>query len=295
MLFFGGVFVERALQMRGGFSIDTLRVDIPCSTHSHDFLELAYIKNGWTLHTLNQCQKRLTAGDFMLVDFGEAHSYDDGSDDLTVINCLSQPAMIDPSLGHCRSFSLLLDSRVPGVGYAGTHFGNKLLHDDSGQILFILERLSHEIHQQAIGYVPMLRILLMDLMIQLMRQLDIQTPCRPGIEVGWIVEQINQNVASTHCLSEYAQRFQMRPEVLSRLFQRQMGEKFSAYLRRKRIEQACRLLLETEKTIPQIAECCGYFDTKTFREIFHRITGTSPREYRGQNRFRIFRSPIMRL
>lgn len=279
--------------MLGGFSIQTIRVDLPCRAHSHNFLELAYIKSGWTLHTLNQSRRRLTGGDFMLVDFDEIHSYDEGSADLTVINCLFQPAMVDPALGHCRSFPLLLDNCIPGVGYAGAAFGNKLLHDDSGRVLSILERLEQEVRQQEVGYLPMLRILLMDLIIQIIRQMGVQTPCRPGVEVAWILEEISRNAAAPHSLSDYARRFQMRPEALSRMFQRQAGEKFSSYLRRKRMEQACRLLLETDKTVLQIAECCGYFDVKAFREAFHQVTGFSPREYRSQNRYVTFCSPIL--
>lgn len=293
--FFGGDFVEHTLEMAGGFSIQTVGVDLPCKAHSHDFLELAYIKTGWTLHTLNHNCRRLTAGDFMLVDFGETHSYDEGSSDLTVINCLFQPAMVDPALGHCRRFSLLLDSCVPGMGFAGVSLGNKLLHDDSGNILSILERLEEEVRQQAVGYLPMLRILLMDLTIQIIRQMGMQASCRPGVEVGWILEEINHNAAAPHSLSQYAHRFQMRPEALSRMFRHQVGEGFACYLRRKRMEMACRLLLDTDQSVPQVAESCGYFDVKAFREAFHQITGISPREYRSRNRIPAIRSPILRL
>lgn len=295
MRFFGGDFVSDSLKMPGGFSIQTVGVSLPCKAHSHEFLELAYIKSGWTLHTLNHSRRRLTAGDFLLVDFGETHSYDEGSPDLTVVNCLFQPAMVDPALGHCRSFPLLLDSCVPGLGFAGTALGNKLLHDDSGRILSILERLEEEVRQQQVGYLPMVRILLQDLLIQIVRQLGMEPPCRPGVEVAWILEEISRNAAAPHSLSEYAQRFQMRPEALSRLFRRQMGEGFAAYLRRKRMELACRLLLETAAPVPQIAESCGYFDVKAFREAFHQMTGLSPREYRSRNRAPAFSSPMLRM
>lgn len=287
--------MHATLEMPGGFSIQTVGVNLPCEAHSHDFLELAYIKKGWVSHTLNHSRRRLTVGDFMLVDFGEVHSYDEGSPDLTVINCLFQPAMVDPALGHCRSFPLLLDSCVPGRGFAGAAFGNKLLHDGSGQILSILERMEEEVRQQEVGYLPMLRILLMDMMIQIIRQMGMQASCRPGVEVGWILEEIARSAAAPHCLNEYAQRFQMRPEALSRLFRNQVGEGFSCYLRRKRMELACRLLLETQEPVPQIAENCGYFDVKAFREAFHQVTGISPREYRSRNRAPAFSAPMLRM
>lgn len=281
--------------MPGGFSIQTTQVQFPCRAHSHSFLELAYIKSGWTLHTINSTPRRLSAGDFVLVDFGQVHSYEQGSADLTVVNCLFQPVMVDPALGHCRSFSRLLNSCVPGIAQAGALPESKLLHDDSGQVFSILQRMEQEMFRQEVGYLPLLRALLMELLVQIIRQTGLQTPCCPGVEVGWILEEISRSPAQAHSLCEYAQRFRMRPEALSRMFCRQTGEKFSVYLRHKRMELACRLLLETDKSVPQIAECCGYFDGKAFREAFHRETGLSPREYRVCNGGKMSRLAMMRI
>lgn len=47
-----------------------------------------------------------------------------------------------------------------------------------------------------------------------------------------------------------------------------------------RIELACRLLLETDMPISEMAQACGYLDAKTFREAFHRVVGQAPRDYR---------------
>lgn len=97
-----------------------------------------------------------------------------------------------------------------------------------------------------------------------------------------MMEEIRRDPAAPHFLEEYAARFHMRPEALSRLFVSQAGELFSRMLARQRMQLACRLLLETRAPIPEIAERCGYQDGKSFRETFRRFTGISPREYRKQ-------------
>lgn len=106
------------LKMTGSFSIQSQRVSLPCTAHSHEFLEVAYVEKGWATHTLNGVSRRLNTGDVVLVDFGEVHSYDSGSSDLTVVNCLFQPGLLDTSLIHCRSFPVLLNSCMPGMGEA---------------------------------------------------------------------------------------------------------------------------------------------------------------------------------
>ena len=105
--------------MSGTFSVHTMELPAPCPAHSHDFLEAACIRRGWTLHTVNGVTRRLEEGDVVLVDFGEVHSFDGGSADLLVTNCLFQPVLLDPSLASCRTFPALLDSCLPGLGGKG--------------------------------------------------------------------------------------------------------------------------------------------------------------------------------
>jgi transcriptional regulator GlxA family with amidase domain len=52
------------------------------------------------------------------------------------------------------------------------------------------------------------------------------------------------------------------------------------YLQRVKIEAAKRILEDGEQTIQGAMVCTGYKDVKTFRMIFKRITGLSPRDYR---------------
>ena len=125
------------LKMTGSFSIQSQRVSLPCTAHSHEFLEVANVEKGWATHTLNGVSRRLNTGDVVLVNIGEVHSYDSGSSDLTVVNCLFQPGLLDTSLIHCRSFPVLLNSCMPGMGEGCAAFGGKgkIFHDREGEIL----------------------------------------------------------------------------------------------------------------------------------------------------------------
>jgi transcriptional regulator GlxA family with amidase domain len=52
------------------------------------------------------------------------------------------------------------------------------------------------------------------------------------------------------------------------------------YLQRVRIEAAKKLFETTRKTVSEIMYESGYNDAKAFRDVFHRITGISPIEYK---------------
>lgn len=276
--------MSEMISMPSDFNIRIYPVNFAQETHSHDFLELAYIRRGWTQHTLNGRSRKLTEGDFVLMDFGEEHSYDVVGGNLEVINCLFKPSAIDASLGHCRSFGELLDSGLIGIGYAygGLSGCEKVFRDEDGAVRRILDRMLAEMDRQEIGFYPMIRALLAELIIGTMRMIRQRAPQTADTEVQWIMEEIRRDPAAPHLLEEYAARFHMRPEALSRLFVSQTGELFSRMLVRQRMQLACRLLLETRVPVPEIAERCGYQDGKSFREMFRRFAGISPREYRRQ-------------
>jgi transcriptional regulator GlxA family with amidase domain len=54
-------------------------------------------------------------------------------------------------------------------------------------------------------------------------------------------------------------------------------------LRRLRIDQAKRLLLETDLPIAQVALRCGYRRPERLSAHFHQVTGQSPRQFRADS------------
>lgn len=64
------------------------------------------------------------------------------------------------------------------------------------------------------------------------------------------------------------------------VFKEEMGENFSSYLNRLRVEKAAALLTETGKSLSVIAGLCGFDDQSWFSRIFKNYTGISPGKYR---------------
>ncbi|MNR53209.1 Melibiose operon regulatory protein [compost metagenome] len=55
-------------------------------------------------------------------------------------------------------------------------------------------------------------------------------------------------------------------------------------IHKARLEEASRLLLETEQPITEIALRCGYTDHSAFSRQFRALTGLSPSQYRDSQR-----------
>lgn len=83
-------------------------------------------------------------------------------------------------------------------------------------------------------------------------------------------------------LTIIADRLHVNSSYLSHLFKRTMGVGLTQYITRIRIEQAQRLLRETDLKIAQIAKDVGLSDPRYFNTVFKRQTGITPSAYRKQ-------------
>jgi transcriptional regulator GlxA family with amidase domain len=84
-------------------------------------------------------------------------------------------------------------------------------------------------------------------------------------------------------LGELAGHLAVSERTLNRHFKQAMGEPPLKYLQTLRVDVAKRLLERGRLTIDSVSERVGYGDLSTFRRLFKRETGLSPREY--QRRF----------
>lgn len=70
-------------------------------------------------------------------------------------------------------------------------------------------------------------------------------------------------------------------EHLTRAFKASYGFTIRGWIRRRRVEQARRLLLQTRFDIGEIAERLGFADAAHFARTFRRATSVSPSQFRG--------------
>jgi AraC-like DNA-binding protein len=81
-------------------------------------------------------------------------------------------------------------------------------------------------------------------------------------------------------VSELATLLGVTRERLSRDFAASYGVSLSAYLKRRQIRHAQRLLAASELSTTRIGYLCGFGTRRTFYRAFRRSTGLSPDQYR---------------
>ncbi len=81
-------------------------------------------------------------------------------------------------------------------------------------------------------------------------------------------------------MKKMAELCHLSPSYFSRLFHREVGEGFTTYVNRRKVEIAKQELRHTSKSISQISAELGYLNTSHFINIFKRFEGVTPLLYR---------------
>lgn len=95
---------------------------------------------------------------------------------------------------------------------------------------------------------------------------------------------LQQNYVTDFCLDDIAGYIGLSRSECCRYFKRKSGQTISDYLRQYRIHRSLELLTESDISISQIAQCCGFSNQSYYTKEFRRVTGTTPKQYRLKKR-----------
>ena len=254
--------------------------------HIHDFVEVSIVTAGRGIHRTPDGWAECNAGDTYVIGVGVPHAYfatEDGERP-TVCNLVFDPAEIfsgeaaDPDsprfcYGLFREdpltvYVMLTSRTLEDVERTVTRMEKELTRRRPEwemavksylvNLLIMMGRYASQREHPASAPRPKERLLAMSVMRQVMENYGDQ---------GLTLESI---AASLYISKSY----------LCRIFSRVTGEPFGDYLRRVRLEQACRLLRETDLTAEQIVYACGLRDIPTFYRVFKARMGMTPNAYR---------------
>lgn len=273
------------------YSIRIKNWDTPSPTHSHDFFEIIYVKEGSILHSVNDSPyTKMYQGDYMFIDIGSHHKF--YMENSTIVNVEFTSHAISKHLPLCNNiFQLLAYSAFSVISSTNSVFpSNKILHDDGGQLAAYIDVLESEIsgenedeHSVLLPYI--IKHNLIAIMLHIVR------PClnQPVYNyenplIKKMLEVVAFHYADPNPLAIAAGQLSYSPSFLSALFKNSTGKKYKEYVQSYRIDKAKHLLASTSASISRIAEDVGYADTKFFSRLFKKREGITPTEYRQRNK-----------
>jgi AraC family transcriptional regulator len=97
-------------------------------------------------------------------------------------------------------------------------------------------------------------------------------------------DYLHDNFSEPITIEEIARTAGVHPTHLSRVFRQKLGYTIGSYVRRLRVDFACRELLESDRSLSDIAAAAGFTDQSHFNKIFKERFKITPYEYRGLRR-----------
>jgi len=101
-------------------------------------------------------------------------------------------------------------------------------------------------------------------------------------QIAICIEYINANLHSNLTVSHLAEKVNLNETYLSKLFKKEVGQTVSAYIRSKKITEACWLLQFTDKPSHVIAADLSFSSHSYFISTFRRVMNMTPKEYRNK-------------
>lgn len=95
-----------------------------------------------------------------------------------------------------------------------------------------------------------------------------------------LLEQAASLLEQELSVGEIAHRCNISESSLRRLFIKEFGMGPVAYRTERKLKEACRLLLSTDRSVGEIADELGFFDESYFCKVFLRERGETPAQYR---------------
>lgn len=96
-----------------------------------------------------------------------------------------------------------------------------------------------------------------------------------------IHEQLTNNMEQRFTIEELSKQYLMNPTTLKAIFKSVYGTSIAAHIKEHRMEQAAKLLRETDLSIAEISGRVGYDSQSKFTSAFKKYSGKLPKDYRN--------------
>ncbi len=106
--------------------------------------------------------------------------------------------------------------------------------------------------------------------------LPVALPSTDNERMKEIIKYLNAHVAEGHTLENVSKRFALSDRSLSRLFQSTVGTSFLQYLKLLRMFKALEMILQTDRSMSEIAYSVGYQSLSAFSNTFYQFTNHRP-------------------
>lgn len=253
--------------------------------HSHPELELVYVKESYGKRIVGNTVEQFVPGDMVFLGSDIPHVWLNDEIYYQGISTLKAKAIVvyfnkeifGPAfyeLKETQKINSFFNQAVRGVAITGKT--NQLIAKK-------LEKLvQKKDFEMIVGLFKILALLSESSDIAFINS-DLYIPTNEKSKkdrLSAVFEYLKENYNEEISLIKIAEIANLTPTSFCRMFKLKTKKSFVEYLNEIRVSNACKLLIETDLGISEIAYKCGYKTASNFNQLFKKLTGTTPKEYR---------------
>jgi AraC family transcriptional regulator, transcriptional activator of pobA len=245
--------------------------------HMHHFYEIIWVEEGECVQTIDYQTYRLPAGTLFFISPGQVHSFE------------AWQGLRGGSLFFTADFLLLNQQdqeKLFELTFLDNFHARPFLQPDPAawsEILHSIELLAREKARPDAAQ-PILHALLQVILAQVQRCVTRQQTQPPPRRALLLYKHyktlIDQHYKTDKGVSAYADLLCVTQHHLNLVAQQVAGRSASGLIRARRMLEAKRWLSFTDRSVTEIADDLGYFDSSFFAKQFKAETGVSPSGFR---------------
>ena len=254
--------------------------------HSHNYVEMIYMCQGSTVHTINGDRIELKTGELLILNQNAVQEIEPAGRDDIAVNFLILPEFFDQTLRMIGAEENQLKDFIVGCLKSG-EVPLCYLHYRIADVLpvqnlienLVWTLLHHQSNKRSINQVTMGLLFL-----HLMHHTDRIRSASSSFDqqlIFQVLKFIDENYRDGQ-LTDLAAQLGYEIPWLSRAIKRLLGRTYKELLQIKRLNQAAFLLQSPRLPITDICAAVGYDNTSYFHRIFREYYHMSPKEYRCQ-------------
>ena len=233
--------------------------------HTHELASFSFVLAGSYLENYEMRSQTRLPSTVVFHPPQESHSVDFQSEKVRILN-----VQIDfGRLAHIREHSVILDSssvcRTETIAWLGNRIYREFYRTDEFSHLAI-------------------EGLVLEIMAEASRSKFCAHEKKSPVWLERAKEFLHAHFAESIALETIAKAVGVHPVHLARVFRQNYGCAISEYVRRLRVEFACRKISETDAPLSEIAHAAGFSDQSHLNKIFKSAYGITPFEYRKISR-----------
>lgn len=280
--------LEKYVNPQENINIIYMDKNLQCDIHTHEFAELVFIAAGRCEHYIDGAVYNTEAGDLLFVNYGQTHSFKAQTNDYRYYNLLYVPKFFSEELICSENIYEIFEMSLFCEFADAKTYPSQIVSfrgEEYLEIKKLVEDMQREFSKKEMGYRSILNGYSRVLFSKMLRKLKTG---KVNLEAEKCINHITEECLryiDSKCyekisLKEIAEHTFYNPAYFSRIFKEHCGMSLSEYIKERRIQEAARLLKNSELSNEEIMLKVGYTDKKQFYKSFREIYNETPAQYR---------------